>query len=110
MVKTSAVVFASGVSTRFFWWWLPCGHIRQKPFLANAPDGPLVDGDGGVGGGFAVNSCVAGDGALRVLVEGIGRVGRDERIALLVVVRCRGAVADGVVGVVVVEAADGRVG
>ena len=99
MVKTSAVVFASGVSTRFFWWWLPCGHIRQKPFLANAPDGPLVDGDGGIRGGFAADCGVAGDGAGGVLVQGIGGVGGDKRIALLVVVRRRGAVSDGVVGV-----------
>ena len=47
---------------------------------------------------------------MRVLVEGVGGVGRDERVALLVVVRGADAVANRVVGVVVVEAADGRIG
>ena len=59
---------------------------------------------------FAAKGCIARNGAGCVLVQGIGGVGRDEGVALLVVVRRGGAVADGVVGVVVVEAADGRVG
>ena len=70
----------------------------------------LVNGNGGVGGGFAAQGGVAGDGAGGVLVEGVGGVGRDERIALLVIVRGTYAVADGVVGLVVVEATNGRVG
>ena len=78
--------------------------------LIDAPDGTLVDGDGGVGGGFAAKDGVAGDGALGVLVQGVGGVGGDKRIALLVVVRGADAVANRVVGVVVVEAADGRIG
>ena len=48
---------------------------------------------------FAAQGGVAGDCALRVLVEGVGGVGRDERVALLVVVRRGGAVAYRVVGV-----------
>ena len=43
--------------------------------LIDAPDRALVDCDGGVGCGFATYRSVAGDGALGVLVEGVGGVG-----------------------------------
>ena len=45
--------------------------------LIDAPDGTLVDCDGRVGGGFAANGGVAGDGALGGLVQRVGGVGRD---------------------------------
>ena len=45
--------------------------------LIDAPDGTLIYRDGGVGGGFTAQGSIAGDGALRVLVEGVGGVGRD---------------------------------
>ena len=86
------------------------GLVATVEERALSEGGPLVDGDGGVGGGFAAKGCITGDGALGVLVEGVSGVGRNERVALLVVVRGRGAVANRVVGVVVVEASHGRIG
>ena len=82
--------------------------VAAEEILAESVSWILVDGDGRVGVREATDRRDAGNGARGVLVQAVRGVLGDDGRPGLGVVGCRYAVADGVVGKILVEAADGQ--
>ena len=80
--------------------------VAAVEVLAESPGRVLVDGYGRVGVREAADRRDAGNGAGRILVQAVRRVLGDDGRPGLVVVGGRDAVADGIVGKILVEAAD----